>query len=289
MNDPSHNAAREETDATLPESKKAKPVPMRGGAGEGVRPPSLKEEVARADEATKKGEPPNRDDLISWSRLEAGQRATPREVIFFFEAEESAGPRAALSNYHPSPFRSGGHTFAHVEQYMHAAKALEFGDRNTAARIMKERRPKVCKVYGRAVTGFEPTRWSHAAVRAVEHALYQKFDQNAAMRATLLDTGDAELVEAAAYDRVWGIGYNATDAATTPRSRWGLNLLGRLLVRVRFRLRAQMPAPQPPHLQRLFDALRGPAKEPAGPRGTGGATEALEGELCAALRPLHRR
>ena len=51
-------------------------------------------------------------------------------------------------------------------------------------------------------------------------------------RKFLLKTKDKLIVEAASYDRVWGIGFNETDAKNN-KHRWGLNLLGKALMRVR--------------------------------------------------------
>jgi hypothetical protein len=73
----------------------------------------------------------------------------------------------------------------------------------------------------------------------VEEGNYLKFSQNTGLRRKLLATGDAELVEAARGDRVWGIGFSVEDAPRTPRARWGQNLLGKALVNVRERLRRE--------------------------------------------------
>ena len=54
----------------------------------------------------------------------------------------------------------------------------------------------------------------------------------------LLETSDRLLVEASPYDRTWGVGYSASKAEAN-RSNWGENLLGKALMRVRDRLRAQ--------------------------------------------------
>lgn len=56
------------------------------------------------------------------------------------------------------------------------------------------------------------------------------------LRALLLATGERELVEAAPRDRVWGIGFGESEAEGN-RGRWGQNLLGKVLMEVRARLR----------------------------------------------------
>ena len=54
----------------------------------------------------------------------------------------------------------------------------------------------------------------------------------------LLETGDRLLVEASPNDRIWGVGYSAANAEAN-RGNWGGNLLGKALMRVRDRLRAE--------------------------------------------------
>ena len=47
------------------------------------------------------------------------------------------------------------------------------------------------------------------------------------------------MVEAAARDRVWGIGFTAEQALVN-KERWGLNLLGKALERVREQMRRRV-------------------------------------------------
>ena len=75
----------------------------------------------------------------------------------------------------------------------------------------------------------------------MEEGNYHKFtisEDAENLRAMLLGTGNRELVEASAMDRVWGIGYSESNADQN-RVRWGENLLGKALVRVRERLREE--------------------------------------------------
>ena len=59
------------------------------------------------------------------------------------------------------------------------------------------------------------------------------------LRERLLSTGDRELVEASPRDRVWGIGF-AAEYAEESREMWGMNLLGKALMTVRERIRAEL-------------------------------------------------
>ena len=63
-----------------------------------------------------------------------------------------------------------------------------------------------------------------------------KFQQNPELKQKLLDTGDKEFVEASPKDKIWGIGLGekrARETAEHRRTRWGLNLLGKVLGQVR--------------------------------------------------------
>ena len=50
--------------------------------------------------------------------------------------------------------------------------------------------------------------------------------------------------KASPYDRIWGIGFSAAKAATN-RNKWGLNLLGKALMRVRERLQREKEGSRP--------------------------------------------
>ena len=47
----------------------------------------------------------------------------------------------------------------------------------------------------------------------------------------------ADVQQASPFDRIWGVGYTAADAEDN-KDRWGHNLLGKALMRVRERLQA---------------------------------------------------
>jgi ribA/ribD-fused uncharacterized protein len=139
-----------------------------------------------------------------------------------------------FSQWEPSPFRVGGLSFTHAEQFMMYAKAVLFGDRVRAAGILAAATPKEMKVLGRAVDGFDPAVWDLFREGVVYAGSYAKFTQNPALCAALLATRGTTLVEASPYDKVWGIGLAEDDPRARDRAQWqGLNLLGRTLTRVR--------------------------------------------------------
>lgn len=61
-----------------------------------------------------------------------------------------------------------------------------------------------------------------------------KFSQNGHLHKLLLSTSAQELVEASPIDRVWGLGLSEKEATTTTTTkRWGQNLLGKAIMRIR--------------------------------------------------------
>lgn len=81
----------------------------------------------------------------------------------------------------------------------------------------------------------------------MEEGNWHKFlhsEDAAELKRQLLATGDKLLVEASPYDRIWGVGFGAANADQN-RANWGLNLLGKALMRVRLRIR-QMEAEETP-------------------------------------------
>lgn len=139
-------------------------------------------------------------------------------------------------------------TFNCAEQYMMYAKALYFKDPDTGKRILRTDDPKEQKKLGKAVKGFWDGAWSEVREKVAEEGNWAKFItiDNGHMKDILLGTGDRELCEASSQDRIWGIGYKEKDARPMAlagrRESWGLNLLGKALMKVRERLRVEHKA-----------------------------------------------
>ncbi|KAF8246645.1 DUF1768-domain-containing protein [Wilcoxina mikolae CBS 423.85] len=118
-------------------------------------------------------------------------------------------------------------------------KALLFAPTSSyPSQILSTTNPRACKALGREVPGFDPKVWNQHRERIVEEGNWYKFSQDEGLKKLLLETGERELVEAAPRDRVWGIGFGK-ERAEGMRERWGLNLLGKCLERVRGRLREE--------------------------------------------------
>jgi ribA/ribD-fused uncharacterized protein len=77
--------------------------------------------------------------------------------------------------------------------------------------------------------------WEGAKDRVMLDALRAKFTQHDDLKAILLGTGDAKLVEHTENDSYWGDGGDGS----------GKNMLGRLLMRLRDELRAEAAEKEP--------------------------------------------
>lgn len=171
----------------------------------------------------------------AWIR---GER--PELVLFWGHTPSKSGEvgKACLSQWFPSPFTVDGHTYATAEHWMMAGKARLFGDHDALADVLASHDPKQAKAIGRRVRGFDGAAWDAHKNALVAEGNGHKFRQNPEMRAYLLSTGDAVLVEASPYDRVWGIGLSAKKPEARDPLKWrGQNLLGFALMHARATLK----------------------------------------------------
>ena len=112
------------------------------------------------------------------------------------------------------------------------------GDSISLANTMATERPEDAKKLGRQIKPWNEELWQKERFGTICKGTELKFSQNSVLRDALLRTGDATLVEASPYDRIWGVGISVTDAeAGVP---WqGMNLLGLALEHVREKLRRE--------------------------------------------------
>ena len=123
---------------------------------------------------------------------------------------------------------------------MMAQKALLFDDKEVYDQIMLADNPREYKALGRKIRNFDGKVWASRKYSIVVEGNKAKFSQNADLREYLLSTGDAILAEASPYDKIWGIGLYAAQAAKGTVQQWkGLNLLGCALMEVRDWLKEQ--------------------------------------------------
>ena len=111
-------------------------------------------------------------------------------------------------------------------------KALLFNDSDVATQILAATTPIEVKALGRQVKNFDDEIWKENRYRIVKEGNILKFTQHSDLKEKLLATKGKMLVEASPRDRIWGIGYGAKNALAN-KERWGLHLLGLVLVEVR--------------------------------------------------------
>ena len=143
-----------------------------------------------------------------------------------------------LSQWYDTVFEVGGVKYHTAEQYMMAQKARLFNDTEVYHEIMSADNPKDYKKLGRKIRNFDGKIWNSEKYEIVVDGNKAKFSQNPELKEFLLSTGDAILVEASPYDKIWGIGLYPAQAAKSTVEQWkGLNLLGSALMEVRDWLR----------------------------------------------------
>ena len=163
-------------------------------------------------------------------------------IVPFFgtRGSDPANPdeRAFSQWWEHSPFTVDGIGFRTAEHAMMHGKAMTFRDHAIANQILTVRSPREAKALGRKVADFDAEVWARVSWGIVLHANIAKFTQNRDIASVLLATGDALLVEASPYDKIWGAGICATDPRihAGPDAWPGANRLGQILMQVRQRL-----------------------------------------------------
>lgn len=169
--------------------------------------------------------------------------AKPKFLFFFGHRPQSYGKvdDSCLSQWFPKSFTVDGITYPTSEHWMMAEKARLFKDEATLHQILRSTSPADAKKLGRLVRNFSPAEWGKACVDIVARGNYAKFSQNPELKEFLLSTGDAILVEASPYDKVWGIGMGKFSTGRENPGNWkGANLLGYALMQPRHLLRKEL-------------------------------------------------
>ena len=160
------------------------------------------------------------DKLFFWGHTEHGSKVT----------------KACLSNFYPCEFEFNSKMFNFSEQCFMYQKALLFNDFEIAEQILDETDVRKIKALGRKVKDFDNELWDKHKEDFMYNACYAKFSQNDELKDFLLNTGKREIVEASPVDNIWGIGFSS-DRAMENIDKWGQNLLGKTLMKVRAELR----------------------------------------------------
>ncbi|MGC8641784.1 MAG: NADAR family protein [Isosphaeraceae bacterium] len=145
------------------------------------------------------------------------------DVIKFYRTGNEYG---SFSNFAAYPIEIDGKTWPTSEHYFQAQKFAGI-EHEEAMRL--EPSPMVVARMGRDRR--KPLRpdWEKVKDGVMRKAVLAKFTQHAELRAMLLGTGDAVIVEHTEKDLYWGDGGNGS----------GRNMLGRILMEVRERLRGE--------------------------------------------------
>ena len=156
------------------------------------------------------------------------------EKLFFWGHTEHSSnvTKACLSNFYPCKFEFNGKTFNFSEQCFMWQKAMLFNDFEIANQILNEIDVRKIKALGRKVKNFNNELWDIHKENFMYNACYAKFSQNDRLKDFLLSTGNCEIVEASPVDNIWGIGFSS-DKAMENIDKWGQNLLGKCLMKVR--------------------------------------------------------
>ena len=157
--------------------------------------------------------------------------AIETKEVYFWKPNQSFG---WCSQWYYCKFIENGINFSSAEQYMMYHKAILFGDKNIAAKILRTTDPAQCKRLGRKVSNFDEKTWNEKCEDIVYQANILKFTQNDDLRIKIKELPIyVEFIEASPYDSIWGIGYTVERAKYVGRPHWGKNKLGKVLSRVR--------------------------------------------------------
>ena len=146
----------------------------------------------------------------------------PPDPIRFYSV---ADPFGEFSNFARYPVTIGGTTYPTSEHYF---QAMKFAGTPHADAVRRAKTPMLAARTGRRRSRPLRRDWERVKDGVMLAAVRAKFTQHADLRALLLSTGDAAIIEHTENDAYWGDGGDGS----------GQNMLGRILVRVREELRA---------------------------------------------------
>lgn len=140
-----------------------------------------------------------------------------------------SGEFGCFSNFSPHPIRLKGKTWPTSEHYFQAQKFVGTPDEDE---VRGAKSPMLAARMGRSRKRPLRRDWESVKDAIMHQAVLAKFTQHDDLRAILLSTGDATIVEHTENDSYWGDGGDGR----------GRNRLGLTLMRVREELRRSHPA-----------------------------------------------
>jgi len=144
------------------------------------------------------------------------------DKILFYSVGDEYG---VFSNFAPYPISLDGKRWPTSEHYFQAQK---LADPKLRERIRRSSKPAQAASLGRDRTTSIRRDWESVKVDVMRKAVAAKFEQHPDLAALLLSTDDSLIVEHTENDAFWGDGGDGS----------GKNMLGRILVEVRTRLRS---------------------------------------------------
>ncbi|MCB9946499.1 MAG: NADAR family protein [Rhodospirillaceae bacterium] len=143
-------------------------------------------------------------------------------TIYFYGKTDDYGCFANTSDH---GFTVDGRYWRSVEHFYQAHK---FADPAWTERIRQARTVREARALGQSRKVLIRADWDSARDAVMVTAVKAKIAAHPEVRRTLLETGEALLVEASPYDHYWGCGADGT----------GANRLGQILMQIRSELRA---------------------------------------------------
>ncbi len=143
-------------------------------------------------------------------------RGKPMPIYFYSSLDEYG----CFSNFSPHGFELDGRYWPTVEHYFQAQK---FAGTDYEEQIRLANGPKHAKTLGRRRDWPLRSDWESVKVDIMRRAVLAKFRSHDDIRATLIGTGDEDLIENAPDDDFWGAGRHGT----------GQNMLGTILMDIR--------------------------------------------------------
>jgi len=144
-------------------------------------------------------------------------------LINFYRVSD---PYGEFSNFSAHPIKLNGHTWPTTEHYFQGQK---FPGTAQEKEIRETKSPMIAARLGRSRKVPIRKDWEQVKENIMRDALRAKFTQHPELKALLLGTGDATLIEHTTNDSYWGDGGDGS----------GRNRLGLLLMELRGELRAE--------------------------------------------------
>ncbi len=145
------------------------------------------------------------------------------ETINFYSATDEYG---CFSNFSRHPVRLKGKLWLTSEHYFQAQK---FPETPAEDKVRKCGSPMEAAKMGRDRSLPLRKDWESVKDNIMREVVYAKFTQHDQLKKTLLETGDAKLIEHTANDSYWADGGNGK----------GKNMLGIILMEVREKIREE--------------------------------------------------